>query len=686
MYGWEREREGRGEGVRAKGVPFFFFSAAWQPEGLSGPAARPPVPARPRCRGPGAVHCTKGVAWPGREAQRPPSGRERGGDFFASQLPPPPPLASGGRVGRARPVLARSQHLSHPRACSLTPPPPPPLLSPPSLPVSKQVTHACVTCLEAAYTSALASATAGGGGCGAHAAAAALAAATAPAAGGVLCTHCLAAHPPTHRTVQVRRNVYRDVVRVADVAGDVDLGGVQTYTTNGAKVRGREAREGWGGGGGGMGEERPAADRAPPARPLFNLSPPARPPPPPHAPPPLPPPPLPPPPPPPGRLPRPQAARPGRRPPTPRPRPPGHLRRVRRLHRGRLVALLPPVPPGDVPGAGGQPVRRVRGGRPGRGAGGRGGGPPAPGVPAPPAARGGRRRRRRVRVRRRVRRRRRRRRRRVAPADVRAGARPLLPPPGVRLAAARAGRAGVGGGRRPALDPEARPPGLLLGRGQPGRVRRRVGGRADAAALAGGLPPPGRRRGRGAPLVLHGPHHGGGVRWQQRVGVVALPPQGGLPGAGLAAVKGRQSGREGGSEGRQPRAPPPAPPPPIRGLASFLRAFDPSLLAPPPSVFNGHTAWHMRAPPPPLSQQRPPPPPPPRCAPSLVPFFWHGLIASLPSRPVFALLPLLPFPFLPSLFPSLRPAHQDLPRGTTYKRSPFLFFRLDPPRRVPSFF
>ena len=152
---------------------------------------------------------------------------------------------------RARSAAARSP-------TPFNPPPPPPPCAPPGTPHTHpphthpppppspltQVTHACITCLSSTYASTLASAAAagagggGGGGCVDQAAAgvAALTAAACPASGGVLCGHCLAIHPPSHRTLQVRRNVYRDVVRVADVAGDVDCAGVQTYTTNGAKV------------------------------------------------------------------------------------------------------------------------------------------------------------------------------------------------------------------------------------------------------------------------------------------------------------------------------------------------------------------------------------------------------------------------------------------------------------------
>ncbi|GBF94974.1 hypothetical protein Rsub_07475 [Raphidocelis subcapitata] len=50
-----------------------------------------------------------------------------------------------------------------------------------------------------------------------------------------MCQHCVPAHGG-HRTIQIRRYVYCDVVRAADIAPFVDIVGVQTYTINQAKV------------------------------------------------------------------------------------------------------------------------------------------------------------------------------------------------------------------------------------------------------------------------------------------------------------------------------------------------------------------------------------------------------------------------------------------------------------------
>ncbi len=61
---------------------------------------------------------------------------------------------------------------------------------------------------------------------------AACAAATAAHA---LCQHCAPPHAG-HRTIQIRRYVYCDVVRAADIAPFVDVSGIQHYTVNQAKV------------------------------------------------------------------------------------------------------------------------------------------------------------------------------------------------------------------------------------------------------------------------------------------------------------------------------------------------------------------------------------------------------------------------------------------------------------------
>jgi hypothetical protein len=53
--------------------------------------------------------------------------------------------------------------------------------------------------------------------------------------GAAMCQHCVPCHGG-HRTIQIRRYVYCDVVRAADIAPFVDIAGVQTYTINQAKV------------------------------------------------------------------------------------------------------------------------------------------------------------------------------------------------------------------------------------------------------------------------------------------------------------------------------------------------------------------------------------------------------------------------------------------------------------------
>jgi hypothetical protein len=50
-----------------------------------------------------------------------------------------------------------------------------------------------------------------------------------------MCQHCVPTHAG-HRTIQIRRYVYCDVVRAADIGPIVDITGVQTYTINQAKV------------------------------------------------------------------------------------------------------------------------------------------------------------------------------------------------------------------------------------------------------------------------------------------------------------------------------------------------------------------------------------------------------------------------------------------------------------------